>query len=35
MNSQGDNNFEIYVVIIKIPMTEFYHLINSEAHGLL
>ena len=33
-NSQEYKSFDIYVVTIKISMTEYRYLINSLAHGL-
>ena len=32
---QEYKNFDIYAVTIKISMTEYHHLINRLAHGLL
>ena len=34
INNQKYKNFEIYVVTIKISMTEYHHWINGEAHHL-
>ena len=34
INSQEYNNFEIYVVTIKISMTEYLHWINGQAYHL-
>ena len=34
INSQEYKRFEIYVVTIKISMTEYYHWINVQAHHL-
>ena len=30
-NSQENKSIEIYVVTIKISMTEYYHLINHDS----
>ena len=34
INSQEYKSLEIYVVTIKIAMTEYHHWINSQAHHL-
>ena len=34
INSQDYKSFDIYVVTMKISMTEYHHLINRQTNGL-